>query len=322
MTFRPPHLMRNPHLQSVLSSMPMRRPLVERGAAALESGVRDLLLDCGSGVRLLAHHSEPDSPNGATVMLIHGWEGSASSLYVLTAARALLGSGFRVVRLNLRDHGYTHHLNEGIFHSCRLDEAIGAARAVQQQFPEDALCLAGFSLGGNFVLRIAARAPFEGLGIERVVAVCPVLDPAETMDALEYGKRLYHWYFIRKWRRSLAAKRLAFPHLYDFGDLARFRSLKDMTAHFVERFTEYPDLATYLGGYAITGDKLETLEARSVLLAAADDPVIPVGGLERVARPDALTVVTSPVGGHCAFLENWRLRSWADEFVATWLARA
>ena len=41
----------------------------------------------------------------------------------------------------------------------------------------------GHSLGGNFALRIAS-AEGPALGLARVVAICPVLDPEETMAAL------------------------------------------------------------------------------------------------------------------------------------------
>ena len=65
--------------------------------------------------------------------------------------------GFEVVRLNLRDHGATHHLNRELFHSCRLPEVVGAVRALALRFPGMPLVLAGFSLGGNFMLRVAAH---------------------------------------------------------------------------------------------------------------------------------------------------------------------
>ncbi len=38
-------------------------------------------------------------------MLMHGWEGSADSLYLLSASQSLFEAGFEVVRLNFRDHG-------------------------------------------------------------------------------------------------------------------------------------------------------------------------------------------------------------------------
>ena len=33
---------------------------------------------------------------------------------------------YDVARLNLRDHGDSHHLNDEIFHSCRIAEVVGA----------------------------------------------------------------------------------------------------------------------------------------------------------------------------------------------------
>ena len=100
----------------------------------------------------------PRAANGRPVVLLHGWEGSAESLYVLSLAQQLYRRGFEVVRLNLRDHGETHHLNRELFHSCRLPEVVGAVRSAAAALPRPALQLVGFSLGGNFMLRVAAQA--------------------------------------------------------------------------------------------------------------------------------------------------------------------
>src|SRR2546430_9109651 len=132
----------------MLASTAWRRGRILRGAAALLAAQRELLLDCGAGVRLQCFVSSP-APGGGPVVLLHGWEGSADSLYVLSLAQQLFAQRFAVVRLNLRDHGDTHHLNRELFHSCRLPEGIGAVRALQQHFAGTALRLVGFSLGGN-----------------------------------------------------------------------------------------------------------------------------------------------------------------------------
>ena len=66
-----------------------------------------------------------------TAVLVHGWEGNAESLYILSLAQQLFDLGFDVVRLNLRDHGDTHHLNRELFHSCRLPEVVGAVQRMQ-----------------------------------------------------------------------------------------------------------------------------------------------------------------------------------------------
>lgn len=318
--FNPPSWLRGTHLQSTLGSTAVRRLFLSGRTGLLMEQSEDMILDCGDGVRLLAHHAAPqEGKQIGTVVLIHGWEGSAQSSYVLSAASRLWQRGWRVIRLNLRDHGESHHLNEDLFHSCRLDEAIGAVRAVQRQFSEERLCLAGFSLGGNFALRIAARAPQSGIDLDRVVAVCPVLDPEDTLQALESGWAVYRQYFMLKWRRSLERKRKVFPHRYNFGDLSRLGNLTRMTEYFVLEYTEFDDLRTYLKGYALTGERLSELTVPSRMLLAEDDPVIPVSALKRVASPERLTVDLSRFGGHCGFLTGANLDSWLDDYIEAML---
>jgi hypothetical protein len=137
----------------------------------------------------------------------------------------------------------------------------------------------------------------------------------QTLDALENGWIGYRNYFIRKWRKSLVKKMHAFPDTYNFSNLTNFRSLRDMTDHFVTTYTEFPDLHTYLRGYALTGSRLAELEIPSTMLLAEDDPVIPIAGLNGVARAPSLIVERSAFGGHCGFLADYRLRSWLDEYV-------
>jgi len=269
------------------------------------------ILDCGDA-RLLGFYSPSPGPGRGLVVLLHGWEGSADSRYMLASGALAHRHGFDVFRLNFRDHGGTHALNEGLFHSCRLDEVVAAVARVAERYAAPKTVLIGYSLGGNFALRVAVRAAAAGLRLDRVIAICPVLCPHSTMRALENGLWIYRRHFLSRWRRSLTAKAAAFPHLYDFGDLTRFRTLTATTEYFVERYTEFGSLAEYLDGYTLTGDVLAGLDVPARLIAARDDPVIPSADLGRIARSPALEITLAPAGGHCGFIENLRLGSWLD----------
>ncbi len=300
----------------MLPSLALRRGLIERRAAPLRAASQEVLLDCGEGVRLQSFHSSPARIGAPSLdrlaVLLHGWEGSADSLYVVSLAQSLFERGFDVVRLNLRDHGETHHLNRELFHSCRLPEVIGALQRVQSLYPKLPMSLVGFSLGGNFMLRAAARARESNLDIERVIALSPVLEPNETLIALEKGWFAYQAYFVRKWVRSLLKKQAAWPGDYEFGDLTRGKGLRHMTAELVGRFTEYGDLDAYLNGYSITGDALAPLEVPSHIITSVDDPIIPVGDLAKISKPRALHITTLEHGGHCGFAEAVMRPSWAE----------
>jgi predicted alpha/beta-fold hydrolase len=321
--YKPPRLLRNAHLQSVLSSMPLRRVA---GRFALErTGAvhREHIVDAGEGVRLLGSHSAiPGRAPRALVLLLHGWEGSSESGYMRHTAARLLARGFDVFRLNFRDHGDSHHLNEGLFHSCRLAEVVQAARWVAGKFPAPAFLAAGYSLGGNFALRLALSAPAAGLSLRHAVAVCPAVDPSAVMRALETGPPLYHWYFMKKWRGSLRKKRALFPQHHDFDDATLAQDMRGLTRWLVHRHTDMGDVEEYFTGYAVAGGRLSSLQVPVSVLAAADDPVIPVDTVRALQLPVHSSVEISEYGGHCGFIESPMLRGFAERWVVARLEGA
>src|SRR5690606_39979828 len=86
MTFAPPRWLANAHLQSILPSLKLRRPLLARRARDLLAASETQTVECGDGVRLLGHQATQTAlgrpPARDLVILLHGWEGSADSLYV------------------------------------------------------------------------------------------------------------------------------------------------------------------------------------------------------------------------------------------------
>ena len=322
-SFSPPRWLRNPHLQSALSSMPMRRVGGLRALARTRAQTTEHIVDAGDGVRLFGLHSAvPGREPKGLVLLLHGWEGSADSGYMRYTAARLLESGFDVFRLNFRDHGETHHLNEGLFHSCRLAEVVQAAKWVSDKFPTAAFLGAGYSLGGNFMLRLALAAPDAGIPLVHAAAVCPAVDPSAVMRALETGNAFYHWYFMKKWRGSLRKKRLLFPDQHDFDDAVLSRDMRGLTRWLVERHTQLGDVEEYFSGYAVAGGRLSGLQVPVSVLAAADDPIIPVGTLKALQLPAHSTLEIAEHGGHCGFIEGPGLRGFAERWVSARLEAA
>lgn len=316
--------MRGAHLQTILPNWPARRARVEKRAAPMRAASVELLLECGDGVKLQAFHSgharHGHDPGRKLAVLLHGWEGSSDSQYVVSLAQSLFAAGHEVVRLNLRDHGATHHLNRELFHSCRLPEVVGAVQELARRFAGKPMLLAGFSLGGNFMLRVTADSEARHLPIERVFAISPVLDPSITLVTLERGFPVYHRYFVHKWTRSLTKKQQAWPEHYDFAELFQLKNLREMTRELVQRHTEYPSMEDYLAGYAITGNRLTTLAAPATVLIALDDPIIAATDLARLARSPRLEIVTTAHGGHCGFIEDLGDSNWVDSRVVSAVA--
>ncbi|TWT19323.1 alpha/beta fold hydrolase [Luteimonas marina] len=319
--YAPPRWLRSPHLQTVLGSSPWRRRRGAQALAATGAVTEEHLVDGGDGVRLHGLHSAvPGEQARGLALLLHGWEGSAESSYMRLTAAQLLARGFEVFRLNFRDHGGTHHLNPDIFHSNRIEEVVHAALDVSRRFTQRPMVVAGYSLGGNFALRLALRAPDAGLPLLRVAAVCPVLDPARTMRKMEDGMWFYMRYFERKWRSSLLRKRELFPERVGFDDATLRLGMRELTEWLVQRHTDLGTIDAYFDGYSVAGDRLRALQVPAHILMAADDPVIPIDEFRALAFPDMARVEIVPWGGHCGFLEDARFDGYAERWTAARLA--
>lgn len=317
--FHPPWPLTSGHIQTMLSSSGVRRMLLPRHAYRVLEDAQPVMVDGGAGIRLTgsftAQKRQP-SARGLAV-LFHGWEGSVDSTYVLQTGSRLLEDGWDIFRLNFRDHGESHGLNEALFHSCRLDEVVHALGDIAQRWPARVMALAGFSLGGNFALRAAMQAPAQGIALHYALAVCPIVDPSEGLFSLEASAPwFYQAYFMNKWRRSLRAKQKAFPHLQYFELQELKQNLRGLTESLVLRHTDFGSLEAYLDGYSVAGRALAQMQIPATILTARDDPVIPVAAFEKLEVPPSVELDIATYGGHCGFIRGWDMTSFCDDYIA------
>jgi len=196
-SYNPPWYLQNGHVQTFLASSPFRA----WGKNPMRAAAREIIIKTPEGIRLQGYYSRHKSKMPAgLVILLHGWEGSADSTYIACTGRTLYRCGYDIFRLNFRDHGDSHHLNPGIFYAVLLEEVYQAVRQVSELAGGTPVFMAGFSLGGNFALRIARRMGDDPVGnLRHVVAVSPVLDPAKATDRID-RQPFIRKYFLKKLR--------------------------------------------------------------------------------------------------------------------------
>lgn len=311
--FAPPFYLRHPMLQTVLASLPLRA----RGRHPMEEAAREVILTTGQGVRLLGDHSpQPRGSSRGLLILIHGWEGSSNSRYVKSAGRRLYENGFDIFRLNLRDHGPSQPLNRGLFWATNLDEVFEAVDQAARLAGDGAAYLAGFSLGGNFALRIAARCADQPIAnLRHVVAVSPALNPAKATDRVDRHPAILA-YFLKKWRRSLTAKAELYPDVYDFSRMLALDTVWEMTVAAIEDYGNHETIDAYFQGYTITPECFRHIRVPTTVVTAQDDPIIPVADFYALPANPAVRVIIHRHGGHNGFIENIRLDAWHERFMA------
>jgi len=312
--FRPAFGLESATTQTILASLRPARSLWLRRGLDLEALSQCHTIDCADGVRLHGWLTPPaQTPGRGLVVLIHGWEGSQSSAYVYSLACELYTRGFGIFRLVLRDHGGSHTLNAEMFHSARMDEVLDAVAWAQRQVPGP-LWTVGFSLGGNFALRIGMYGPRRGIEPQLSIGISPAINPGAALEALDTGPALFRRHFLRRWRASLTAKAAAWPEYLDLREFMPRRSLVEATRKFAEHHTEFRSYPAYLAAYTLDAQRLRNAPTALAILTAEDDPVIPVSDFMALKQGGSLhSLDITPHGGHCGFIQDWRMSSWVDQ---------
>ncbi|MGH8122381.1 MAG: alpha/beta hydrolase, partial [Rudaea sp.] len=159
------------------------------------------------------------------------------------------------------------------------------------------------------------RARAAGIVLGWAFAVCPPISPHAAMVAIENAPAFYEYYFLRKWRGSLKRKQSLFPQVNWFTRRELRGSIRELTRSMVRRHTDFGTLENYLDGYALTGERLAALDVPTTILTAADDPIIPVADFRALRLAPTTELVIVPHGGHCGFIRDASLRSWAEDFL-------
>ena len=308
--FTPPKFLRSTAIQTMLAGRGIR----EHEATPFLMNSGEIILTTIENVRLQGYFS-PQSNGRAKglVMLLHGWEGSADSAYILRTGKFLYNNGFSIFRLNYRDHGDTHHLNPGLFYAVLLDEVFSAVKQVSAYESELPFYLVGFSMGGNFSLRIARKyAEAKISNLAHVVSISPVLDPEKSTCAID-DVPLLRMYFRKKWQHSLKKKQACFPDLYDFSDVFALETLMEMTEVMLERYSDYTNASDYFRQYALLNDALTDISVPTTIITAKDDPIIPVDDFYDLKTRTPINLLIQPYGGHNGFVETISGRTWYEK---------
>lgn len=313
LAFQPHPLVRNRHFQTIMSIL--SRPL--RNGTSVCSAAEELILSAND-VRLQGFYSpQMKRPSRGLVLVLHGWLGHAASSYVINIADCLYRCGYSVFRLNLRDHGDTYYLNPGLLYDDLLAETCAAAQQIAQLEGNRPFFVVGASMGGNFALRLTLchdQPPIPNLA--HTVVINPVINLYNATLNLDEASKLYRVYFRHRWRKFMSRKMETCPSLIDWSAILTARSLMEMTERFARYCTSYPDLMSYFADHTITPEMMLGLRSRVTMIAAADDPLIPVSDITPFQNLNSrLQVHIQPYGGHIGFIDIFPFRKWAAEAV-------
>lgn len=285
----------------------------------------DRLFETEPGTQLLAKCHWQANRDASTLVLVHGLEGSCSSPYVRGTAEKAFLSGFNVVRMNQRNCGGTDRLTPTVYNSGLSADYCAALKELIQHDGLGAICLLGFSMGGNLVLKAAgelgASAPKELIA---VAGVCPTIELAACVDAIEQpANRLYQLNFVRHLKARMRRKAKLFPGRYDLSKLGSIRTIREFDEFITAPNSGYHDADDYY--YRASAARMANqISVPTLILTAQDDPIVPYSlfGASGIDSNPQISFEAPEHGGHCSFISRWSgwERYWAEARVVEFFA--
>jgi uncharacterized protein len=255
---------------------------------------------------VLAHcHWHADRDRHPALILLHGLEGSSSAHYMRGIADKAWAAGWNVVRLNQRNCGGTEHLSRGLYHSGLTHDPLFVIRALlDERIPE--IAVAGYSLGGNLTLKLAGELGVTMPELSAVCAVSPTMDLGVCVKALERKANIpYQFNFVRNLKARMRRKAAAFPADFRLEPLGRVWTVRQFDEAYTAPHHGFDGASDYYHR-ASALRVIDRIAVPALILTAQDDPFVPVEPFteQAVTANRHVTLLLTPHGGHCAFLEG------------------
>jgi predicted alpha/beta-fold hydrolase len=266
--------------------------------------VRYFDVDVESRVLALCHW-QPRPWEHPTLVVLHGLNGSADAHYVRGLASKAFARRMNVVRLNQRNCGGTEHLSAGLFHSGLTADAAHVVDELAETDRLGAIAVAGYSLGGNLALKLAAEyGAHAPRALSAVAAVSPIIEISACVRALERpGNILYQWNFVKDLKRRMRRKERVRPGHFDLARLSRIKTVREFDDLYTAPYFGFRSAEDYYHR-ASALRIIDRLSVPALIVTAEDDPFVPPQAFRdpRIADHPHIELRLCEHGGHCGFV--------------------
>ena len=307
--FRPAWFCRGRHLQSVWGYFLRKHPRVPW---------RRERWDTPDGDFLDVDFLDAESTDAPTLLILHGLEGSADSHYVRGAAARARSLGWRTLAMNYRSCSGEPNRKPRFYHCGETGDPGFVAGRILERF-SGPLVLAGFSLGGNVLLKWLGECG-NGVSprIRGAACVSASLQPAACAKVLDsVPGYFYRWHLLSSVKQKAEIFERLHPGLIDIEGVRRARTFHHFDRLVIAPLYGFRDELDYYE-QADASPYLPHIRVKTLILAAADDPIVPahVFPREQVEESEWLSGVLVKNGGHVGFVSGGDPRAplfWAEE---------
>ncbi|NNJ27678.1 hypothetical protein LzC2_37860 [Planctomycetes bacterium LzC2] len=321
-------------------------------------------VDLGDGDALALHDLKPRgwTLGDPVALLVHGLGGSADSPYMVRIAAKLAARGVRAFRMDHRTCGAGADLSRQPYHAGLSGDVRASAWFLCGPgglCPGSPLGIAGFSMGGNMVLKALGEhgagpshdAPGEGTpGDERLdgdsriaspyalhpgalpdvplrgVALNPAADLAACCDSLTGPvQRFYDRHFAKHLTRHVTNTPTICSRQVRALQQARPRRMRDFDAALTVPGWRYESVDHYYARES-AAPLVRQITAPTLILTSEDDPLVPAEVVRGLKPGPGVRMHVCEGGGHLGYIARKPPgdhpdpdRRWSDWRVIDWL---
>lgn len=314
--FRPHPFVRGGHLQTILGCYFFHQPVPYTAEKHL------ITLDDGD--QLVLHDDRPQKwqPNDPVALLVHGLGGSHLSGYMQRCAKKLNSNGVRVFRMDMRGCGAGIGLARHLCHAGRSADVAAVVNEINTRCADSPVAIIGFSMGANLVLKLAGE--WENRPPENIVGVMGVAPPVDLNVCCRHVETalrgVYDRSFVYGLKNYIALRKRSNPEVPTPELPSSVRKIREFDGHITAPLSGFLDAADYYK-QASSGPYLSRITLPTLIVAAKDDPIVPIATVQGSKLSSHVRLVIADGGGHLGYIAargddpdcrwlDWRVVDW------------
>lgn len=276
------------------------------------------------GDQIVVHDDRPQKwqPGDPVALLVHGLGGSHQSGYMQRCAVKLNAHGVRVFRMDLRGCGAGIGLARQLCHAGRSSDVGAVLQDINVRCVNSPTAVIGFSMGANMVLKLAGE--WEDQAPENIVGVMAVAPPVDLgvccTNVQNVLRGIYDRSFVYGLRSYIAERQRNTPDVVTPSLPASIRKIRDFDAYITAPLSGFANAEDYYS-QASSGPYLTKIRIPTLIIAAKDDPIVPIATVQESKISDAVKMIIADGGGHLGYVAarskdpdcrwlDWRVVDW------------
>jgi predicted alpha/beta-fold hydrolase len=262
------------------------------------------------------------------IVILHGLEGSSQAPYVLSLLGEIKRHGMAACAVNMRMCSGEPNRTLATYHSGKTEDLDCVLRYLKEKENRQRLFLAGFSIGGNIVLKWLGEQGSRASGlVEKAAAISVPYDLAQSVELLDRGfnREVYTRLLLASLKAKLRVKERLHPGATRWGLIKKCSTFRVFDREVTAPLNGFRDETDYWTK-ASSRPFLKDIRVPTLLIHAEDDPFFPAKLLpyEEFRKSDDLHPLIVPTGGHVGFVtgQPWRWDLWLETRTLDFLSSA